>query len=62
MIALTHNDGKGLSRRALLAGSAGLTFAIALGIGPEVEQALAAGTDRKLNAYIRSRRMGPSPS
>jgi isoquinoline 1-oxidoreductase beta subunit len=53
MIALTHNDGKGLSRRALLAGSAGLTFAIALGIGPEVEQALAAGTDRKLNAYIR---------
>ena len=42
----------GLSRRAVLAGSAGLSFAFALGFDPGAE-ALAAGPGGRINAYVR---------
>lgn len=42
----------GLSRRAVLGGSAGLSFAFALGFEPGAE-ALAAGPGGRINAYVR---------
>ncbi len=54
MTATNVTSRDGLSRRSMLAGSAGLSFAFALGLAPDGESALAQGAaSGRLNAYVR---------
>ena len=54
MTATNVTSRDGLSRRSILAGSAGLSFAFALGLAPDGESALAQGAaSGRLNAYVR---------